>query len=474
MHTMKIAMLVRNTMVNDARVEKEAAALARNGHEVVVFALKGKDLQEVEEKNGFEIRRIQLPRPRRLFSTLRFLIALPGRIFRRSRRFVGDSRRFLRSQLGIPEPVDEKNLTKKSLNPVKFSKLKAFVPSWVKSVRAKLRHQVSAYRYGWAYSKAIKPHLELYDPDVIHVHDLNAAFGIEKTAKSLGCAYVYDSHELWLHRNLGPYGPYLGPIKLLESRIESRVMKNAYDSITVCQSIAEHLSDYHGVGAPKVIRNVPLRKNDISRGKAFRQETLGLDNDKVLLSYSGKATYNRGLEEVVAALAILPEKFHLLLLGGFAPEFKVFLDKEIQRLGLADRVHKHGPVASDDVSVHLSGADIGLVPIIGDGCLSYHYCLPNKLFEAIQAGLPVLGSDLPEIKRTIENYQCGEVVQSMDAQKLAAQIEKLAGNASLLENYRAGSARAAKELVWEEEADNLLSIYDRLEGSAPSETGATR
>jgi glycosyltransferase involved in cell wall biosynthesis len=114
---------------------------------------------------------------------------------------------------------------------------------------------------------------------------------------------------------------------------------------------------------------------------------------------------------------------------------------------------------------YTSSADIGLC-LIENTCLSYYYSLPNKLFEYLLTGLPVMVNDMPEQRQIVERFNCGWVVPSSLTEQVAL-IESI--DAGELERYRAGAARAADAFDWEKEATALRQIYSELAGTRESE-----
>jgi len=85
--------------------------------------------------------------------------------------------------------------------------------------------------------------------------------------------------------------------------------------------------------------------------------------------------------------------------------------------------------------------------------------MPNKLFDYIQAGIPVLVSDLPEMKKVVEKYNIGIIAASREKDYLREQIYNLLFDTGLREIWKPGLERAANELCWENEEKNLLEFY---------------
>ena len=128
-------------------------------------------------------------------------------------------------------------------------------------------------------------------------------------------------------------------------------------------------------------------------------------------------------------------------------------------------IHCPGPIASSCLAKVESGllpeltrgADLGLIPVPDLG-LSYRYLLPNKLFEYLQAGLPVLASPLPELEAVVEARGLGRCVSPQEEQALAAAATELLDPGWRLAREEA-FAQAAVELCWEEEAGRLLEYF---------------
>src|SRR5699024_6788085 len=105
-------------------------------------------------------------------------------------------------------------------------------------------------------------------------------------------------------------------------------------------------------------------------------------------------------------LALLPEHVHLVVLGYGDPAYLAALQRRATALGVAQRMHLVGKVAPHEVAGALADADLSVV-FVRPTCLSYEYSLPNKLFEAVHAGIPVAAADLPDTREVVEQYCVG-------------------------------------------------------------------
>lgn len=292
-----------------------------------------------------------------------------------------------------------------------------------------------------------------WGPDVVHAHDLPTLPAAALVSRGQA-PVIYDSHELWRRRNRrGQWRP-LG--RAVEALLERLLVRRAALVLTVCESIATWLDDrYRMQRPPVVVRNVVGARRAVD-GPTVR-ELAGLSDERVLL-YTGRMLEGRGLELAIRALTTLPEDVVFVLLGYGDASYVAGLRRLADRQGVADRVRMVGPVPADDVSSVASTADVAYV-VVEPVCLSYRYALPSKLFEAIAAGVPVLGADLPEIRRVVTGHGVGVVFSPSSVAALRDAFERVLAAAP---RHRAAAARARDVFVWEREQGRLLAAYSRV------------
>ena len=151
-----------------------------------------------------------------------------------------------------------------------------------------------------------------------------------------------------------------------------------------------------------------------------------------------------------------------LVLHGFCPNYYISsLHSLIDNNGVRDRVYFFGPVPFDEVSTYAMSADIGLILHKNVG-LNYYYVSPNKLFEYMAAGLPVVGSNFPDLKRFIEGYEFGVTCNPDSPQEIAEAVWYILADNGRYEMMRNNALQAAKVLNWENESRKLVAIYDNL------------
>lgn len=312
-------------------------------------------------------------------------------------------------------------------------------------------YQVARLSYYWwgALRQA-----RAFRPDVVHANDGNTLVPAMVLKALTGARIVYDSHELWTHRNVRQ-DRWLAPaVEALVERVAVRLCEGV---VTVSPSIVRWLQQtYRLPVAPTLVRNIPVWEGSTPDPRAGRlRELTGLRPTDKVVAYCGGITTGRGLEETLEALTLLPDDVHLVMLGFGSPEYVSGLLALARERGLRDRVHLAGQVPGPEVPAALADGDVAVVfvrPIV----LSYRYSLPNKLFESIHAGLPIVAADLPDTAAVVRRYGVGEVFDARTPPQLAEAITEVL---AAPEAFRKASRRAAPHLDWRLEARRLVELY---------------
>jgi glycosyltransferase involved in cell wall biosynthesis len=173
--------------------------------------------------------------------------------------------------------------------------------------------------------------------------------------------------------------------------------------------------------------------------------------------YQGALNKGRGLIQVIKAMAYLPDK-DLWLAGGGDEEQKLMSLVAEMKL---DNVKFLGRIPLEELRSITCLADAG-VSVEEDMGLSYRYALPNKLFDYIQARIPVVVSNLPEIARIVKSYGIGLVVNSHDPVEIAEAIRKALTDKNLLRMWKSNLEVAAEDLNWEKEEKTILKIFGKF------------
>jgi glycosyltransferase involved in cell wall biosynthesis len=167
----------------------------------------------------------------------------------------------------------------------------------------------------------------------------------------------------------------------------------------------------------------------------------------------------RGLEQLVDAAATF-DGADLVLLG--SGPLEAALVRRARDAGSAERVHLLAPVPSDEVVDYAASADVGVSPIV-PSCLNYRYSLPNKLFQYMAAGVPVVASDFPQVREVVEGSGSGVVVDTTRPELIASAVNRILADP---EEARAmgerGRAAVDERYNWSTAAETLLSVYAGL------------
>ncbi|MCP9488893.1 MAG: glycosyltransferase [Solirubrobacteraceae bacterium MAG38_C4-C5] len=227
-----------------------------------------------------------------------------------------------------------------------------------------------------------------------------------------GALLVYDSHEL---ATSVPYRERFWA--WFVGALERVAVPRADAVITVSDGIAEALQGrYRLAERPTVLRNVSaLRDHGQPDGRGLRAR-LGLVADEPVLLHQGAAATGRGAEDLVRAAALVPGA-HLVFLGDGEVACEARIHELVAELDVSDRVHLLASVPLERLLEHTREADIGL-SALEDTCENHRLALPNKVFEYLAAGVPVVVNDLPELRRLVGEHGIGWVAEAGNPERL--------------------------------------------------------
>ena len=279
--------------------------------------------------------------------------------------------------------------------------------------------------------------------DILLSNDLDTLLPNYLASKLQHKKIVFDSHELF------PEIPELihrPKVKKVWLAIENWILPNLKNNYTVCNSIASFYNNKYKTHF-KTIKNLPSKK-EINKG-AFSFDTKG----KKIILYQGALNIGRGLELMIETMHFLEN--HLLVLIGDG-DIHAFLKEKVTAENLNSKVVFLGKTSPKELHKLTPLADIGL-SLEEDLGLNYRFALPNKIFDYIQAEVPILVSNLPEMRRVVLDYNVGEIVKNSTPEKLAKQIKQV------LEKEYAPELKSAKEiLTWEQQEAELIAIFHDL------------
>ncbi len=291
--------------------------------------------------------------------------------------------------------------------------------------------------------------------DVYHAHDLDALWPAAQAARWRGVPLVYDSHELFTGQSSLVDRPR---VRSFWSWLERRLLPRVDRVMTVSDAIAEDLQHRYGLSqTPMVIRNLPPWREPVVDGRL--RQALGLKDDaQPLALYQGGFLTDNGLTEVIEAMRQI-DNGRLVLLGGGPTEQA--LRQQVADADLHDRVRFLPRVPFPELHEWTCGADVGVCVIKPTGD-SFAWSLPNKLFEFFLAGLPVLAGDTTQIRQVVAETGAGVLVDPTDPKAIAEALRSLFANAERRQQLGIAARQAARKYCWENEAPQLLKLYESL------------
>ena len=281
--------------------------------------------------------------------------------------------------------------------------------------------------------------------DCILANDLDTLPACFFASKLKNIDLVYDSHELFSE------GPELQGrlfVKGFWRKLENYFLPRIKKAYTVSDSIADF---YHKKYQNKmgVIRNVPLKE------QATTFEDVAFPTDQRTILYQGVLNPGRGLKPMIKALKFI-DNLDLIIIGygKVEQELKEFVSQE----NMSKRVHFLGRISREKLANYTKKATLGMVLEEPLG-KSFEFSLPNKLFDYIHAGLPIIAGNLIEISNIINRYKVGVIIDNYTPEKIAAKINEVLSDPDLILKIKENQQKAKEILCWEVERKKLEPYF---------------
>lgn len=321
-------------------------------------------------------------------------------------------------------------------------------------------HRIKLKSRNWSKNKAIqllkyfefiyKVVKQYKNSDILHCNDLNTlpiGFIIKKFFNK-NVKIVYDAHEYETEIN-----GLNGIQKTFTQKLEKYLIKSADKVITVSDAIASEYVKNYNIPKPSLVLNTPLYKK-IQKKDLFR-EALNIPNDKTIFLYQGGLSKGRGIEILLDTFKNIEDKKPVIVFMGYGPLEELVKNASQEYAN----IYFHKAVSPDVLLEYTSSADFG-ISTIEDSCLSYRYCLPNKMFEYTMAEVPVIVSNLPEMQRVVKDNNIGIVAKENSSEGLKEAIEKAA---KLDKEELQQKIKKVKEVYnWEAQEKVFLEVYEGL------------
>lgn len=421
----RVVMTVNNDCIADTRVIKTAQSLSDAGARVMVVCPVSARAPRSTQSKGVEYIRIghidvpiYEPPP---------LIPIP----------VTGIRRYIRYGLSIGKKAGR--FAKRGLKSV-YKPVRSFLRD---SYAADLR-RINIIT-GKKFAAMAAPVVWELRPDVIHCHDLATLLCGVEVGRLTGVPVIYDAHELETERN----ATYNQRVWDAIANRERELISECAGVITVSESIASHLQiKYELDTLPTVTFNAPAPKSSTpDYGRTIR-DVCGVTPQTTLAVYVGLISVNRGLEDCVKSL--IAGDHHLALVGPYNEAFLDDLLLHACELGVSQRLHVVDAVAPDQVPAFISTADASLI-LLPRACVSYEYAMPNKLFESMLAGVPVIATSRKDMADFVKKHDCGIVVDLPTPSEVALSIHHVKTNRDWF--------TTKEPVTWSEQDIKLIRLY---------------
>ncbi|MFT4778548.1 MAG: glycosyltransferase involved in cell wall biosynthesis [Flavobacteriales bacterium] len=285
--------------------------------------------------------------------------------------------------------------------------------------------------------------------DIWHCNDFEIFFmGVLAKMTRPKLKLVYDSHEYQSER----YGK-AGIEKKFISRMEKLTIHKAEAFITVSAGIAEEYKRRFGVKAPCLVYNSP-HYTVVSKSSVLRDK-FGIPSSSKIFLYQGGLAVSRGMELLLETFERMNDpSLHLVMMG--SGKFQPLVEKIA---GRSDVVHFHPSVPYHDLIQYTASVDVGIIST-QNLCLNNWFCMPNKLFEYIQAEIPVLTNNLHDCRQIVREWKIGEVIPEYTTEDLEKSVREMARKD--LSQYSDGLKKAKLNFQWNTEEKKLKEIYAKL------------
>jgi glycosyltransferase involved in cell wall biosynthesis len=448
----RIAYLSYSSGLFDARTFRMARWAAANGFDVTIYARWEPGLPAIEDHGSYRIVRAPW--------TVRSL--LPGGLRAAQRRMASGAasptRPIAASPTASPGGPTASSATRPQ-GPVRRGPLARLVRAPFRLARRWL-HLLSKYPIRpIAWARAV--HAVAEPADIWHGMWAGSLPALDRLRARHGGHTIYDSRDVYMEsRNLAS-APR--PLRWLLGWFERHWARKTGRVITVNEPYAQLLAHRFRMSPPPIVMNCPAAWTPPADPPDLLRAAAGLDADTRVVLYQGQLISDRGIEQAMDAILLVPDAALVLLgYGELTEQYRA----RVAAPPYAGRVHLLPAVHPDELVAWTASSDVMIMPI-QPTTLNHQFTTPQKLFESIAAGVPVVASDMPGMRTVVEQLGAGVLCDPTEPAAIALGIRTVL-DASPEERSarRARILRAAHERYsWEVQVEVLRGIYEALLGT---------
>lgn len=453
----RIAYLSYSTAQFDSRTQRMASSALEAGYDVVVYARWEPGTPLESEGAGYRIVRVPIVPA----------LAIPGLRGRGRRRLAA----IRRQAASTPAAARTGAEARGGVAPPKEPRLVDRVPDRLRG--SPLGWPLRQARAAWRAVERWWRRIILYPirpiawavalDDIVEPADLwhgmwaTSLPALVRLGRTHGGRTVYDSRDVYIHaRGMDTMAPAW---KWFLGGLERRWARRCDAILTVNDAYAEILERQFGVPRPPVVRNTPARYDPPSPRPDLLRQRLGLPASTRIVLYQGGLMSERGIEQGMEAILQVPDA--ILVLMGYGSQQDAIL-RLARSARYADRVRFVEPVPPADLLDWTASSDVMLMAI-QPTTLNHRHTTPNKLWEAIAAGIPVVASDLPGMAPVVRETGCGVLVDPTDPADIARGIRAILDLPAPDREALSARCRAAGQTyAWENEMGVLFGLYRQL------------
>jgi glycosyltransferase involved in cell wall biosynthesis len=288
--------------------------------------------------------------------------------------------------------------------------------------------------------------------DLLVANDLDTLLPNYVVSKIRKIPLIYDSHEYFTGVPEIQNRPF---VKWVWKTIERYVFPRLRNVMTVSDPIAEKYSEEYGI-RPVTVSNCAESSKEI---RSFTHKELGIGHSHLLAVIQGTGiNTGRGGEELIEAIQ-MTDGVTLFIIG--SGDLLPLLKSKVNDLNIKDRVRFIPTLPWNEMMRFTKSADVGL-SLDKDSNLNYRFSLPNKIFDYISAGIPVIAGDLQEVKKIIEGNSCGIIIPEISPEEISKALIRIRDNQKFLNNLKQNSVKASEELSWGKENIKVIAFYKML------------